>query len=350
MLPQILPKEKFGQFVSFLMTEHKVVAPMAKGPQFAFGEVESAQDAQAIRMDYDISILPLKKYVLPTHEALLEFGSRDPATATPVVKSQPLVILGAHPYDLHALATLDAAMRTEPADANYIARADATTVIGMNIGSYANEHQFMADMGTTEPPEGGFDLFMTDLGDRYYIESGRPKGADIVKYSGVCRPAGKDDHKAKLEFDMKKAESLVKRLPYNTKYLPELLDESYDSLLWDAISRRCFSCGTCTNVCPTCYCFDVQDKLNLDTVSGTRQRRWDSCQLKVFAEVAGGENFREHRSSRTRHRMFRKGKYINDRTGKLGCVGCGRCIQHCVAKISILEAFQQIGGEADLRQ
>jgi sulfhydrogenase subunit beta (sulfur reductase) len=207
----------------------------------------------------------------------------------------------------------------------------------------------MADMGATEPPEGGFDLFMTDLGDRYYIESGRPKGAEIVKFSGACRPAAKDDHKAKLEFDIKKAENLVKRLPYNTRYLPELLDDSYDSLLWDAISRRCFSCGTCTNVCPTCYCFDVQDKLNLDTVSGSRQRRWDSCQLKVFAEVAGGENFREHRSSRTRHRMFRKGKYINARTGKLGCVGCGRCIQHCVAKISILEAFQQIGGEADLK-
>ena len=47
--------------------------------------------------------------------------------------------------------------------------------------------------------------------------------------------------------------------------------------------------------------------------------------------------------------MFRKGKYVNDRTGKLGCVGCGRCIQHCVAKISILEAFQQIGDEADLK-
>ena len=349
MLPQILPKDKFGQFVSFLMTEHKVVAPMAKGPQFAFGEVETPQDAQAIRMDYDISILPLKKYLLPTHETLLEFVSRDPATATPVVKSKPLVILGAHPYDLHALATLDAAMRTEPADANYIARADATTVIGMNISAYANDHQFMADMGTTEPPEGGFDLFMTDLGDRYYIESGRPKGDEIVKYSGACRPAGKDDHKAKLDFDMKKAENFVKRLPYNVRYLPELLDDSYDSLLWDAISRRCFSCGTCTNVCPTCYCFDVQDKLNLDTVSGTRQRRWDSCQLKVFAEVAGGENFREHRASRTRHRMFRKGKYVNDRTGKLGCVGCGRCIQHCVAKISILEAFQQIGDEADLK-
>jgi ferredoxin len=90
----------------------------------------------------------------------------------------------------------------------------------------------------------------------------------------------------------------------------------------------------------------VQDDLNLDAASGARQRMWDSCQLRVFAEVAGGENFREHRASRLRHRMFRKGKYILERTGKSGCVGCGRCSKHCVAKISILEAFQQIAGEA----
>lgn len=346
MLPQILPKEKFGQFVSFLLADSKVMAPVAKGPQFAFQEVKSPQEVAAIRMDYDITILPPKKYLLPTYERLLEFDSRDPATARPAGKAQSLVILGVHPHDLHALATLDAAMRVEPSDASYIARSAVTRVIGMNISSYSSDQQFMADMGTTEPPEGGFDLFMTDLGDRYYMEIGRPEGADIMKYSGVCQTAGKEDHKAKQEYDERKAKNLTKRLPYNVRYLPELLDESYDSLLWDAVARRCFSCGSCTNVCPTCYCFDVQDKLSLDASSGLRQRVWDSCQLKVFAEVAGGENFREHRASRLRHRLFRKGKYINERTGALGCVGCGRCSTHCVASISILEAFQQIGDEA----
>jgi ferredoxin len=86
--------------------------------------------------------------------------------------------------------------------------------------------------------------------------------------------------------------------------------------------------------------------LNLDATSGVRRRSWDSCQLKVFAEVAGGENFREHRASRNRHRVFRKGKYILARTGETGCVGCGRCSRHCVANISILETFQQVAGEA----
>jgi sulfhydrogenase subunit beta (sulfur reductase) len=200
-------------------------------------------------------------------------------------------------------------------------------------------------MDTLEPPAGGFDLFLTDLGGRYMVEVASAWGESVVKAFGGFSPARAEDLKARQEYDAKKTAAYPKKLPYNTRYLPELLNASYDSLLWDAISRRCFSCGTCTNVCPTCYCFDVLDKLNLDATSGVRERKWDSCQLKSFAEVAGGENFREHRANRLRHRMFRKGKYVLERTGRLGCVGCGRCIKHCVAKISILEAFQQIAAE-----
>jgi sulfhydrogenase subunit beta (sulfur reductase) len=348
MLPQILTKEQFGPFVEYLMMDdNRLVAPVAKGPQFAFAEIESSADAALIRMDYDITILPPKKFVYPQNETLLEFSGPAPDSARATVSGAAMVILGAHPYDLHGIATLDAALSQPPADANYLNRRSAMRLIGMNVQGYVNEHQFMADMGTLEPPAGGCDLFLTDLGDRYFVEVSTPAGVAMVKSAGILHPAGPQDHKSKQEFDARKAANFTKRLPYQVRYLPELLDSSYDSLLWDAVSRRCFSCGTCTNVCPTCYCFDIQDKLNLDACSGCRRRQWDSCQLKTFAEVAGGENFREHRASRVRHRMFRKGKYVLARTGELGCVGCGRCSFHCVANISILEAFQQISGEAD---
>jgi len=349
MLPQILPKDKVAEFVGFLLADNQVVAPMAKGQDFAFQEVATPEDVERIRMDYTVTILPPKKYLLPTYEKLLEFSGRAPSGVTPTIAAEPTVIFGVHPYDMHGLQTVDAALTQEPADAAYMARREVTHVIGLNIkDGYADEHQFMADMGTLEPPAEGWDLFMTDLGDRYYVEAGSDAGQDMVKHSGAFTPATPEDHKARQEFDVEKAANYAKRLPYNTRYMPDLLDASYDSLLWDAVSRRCFSCGSCTNVCPTCYCFDVQDKLSLDATSGTRERMWDSCQLKGFAEVAGGENFREHRASRLRHRMFRKGKYILERTGRLGCVGCGRCIHHCVAAISILEAFQQIADQAEV--
>lgn len=346
MLPQILSKDKFDDFAAYLMGAYRLVAPVAKGPQFTFAEIETPEQIGSIRMDYDQTILPPKKFLLPQYETLLHFAGRGPENVTADIEATPTAILGVHPYDLHGLATTDAALCEAPLDPYYQARRDGALLIGMNIQAYVNEHQFMADMGTLEAPEGGYDLFLTDLGDRYYMEMGSAAGSELAKASGCCTPAQPADHQAKQTYDAAKTVNCTKKLPYNTKYLPELLESSYDSLLWDAVSQRCFSCGTCTNVCPTCYCFDVQDKLNLDATSGTRQRQWDSCQLKVFAEVAGGENFRKTKSSRLRHRMFRKGKFIAERTGKSGCVGCGRCSLHCVAKISILEAFQQIADEA----
>ena len=346
MLPQTLMKNRFEDFVRFLMGSLRVVAPVARGPQFVFAEIETPQDVARIRMDYDQTILPPKKVLMPQYEQLLKFSGRGPegVEATPTV--QPTAIIGVHPYDLRGLATTDAALCQDPLDPTYKARREVAFLVGLSIKQYISKHQFMADMGTLEAPEGSFDLMLTDLGDRYYVEVGSDAGSKAIKASGCSSSASGEDHKAKQAYDTERDANCPKKLPYNTRYLPELLDQSYDSLLWDAVAKRCFSCGTCTNVCPTCYCFDVQDKLNIDATSGIRERRWDSCQLKVFAAVAGGENFRERTPSRLRHRMFRKGKFILERTGQSGCVGCGRCSKHCVATISILEAFQQIADQA----
>lgn len=345
-LPRTVRKEHFGTFVEALMTAYQVMAPVSKGPQFAFEQIESPEDVGKIRMDYDITILPPKKFLMPQYEELLSFSGRGPEGVEAAVSATPVAMLGIHPYDLHAIATIDMAMCQSPPDPYYQARRSTAFVIGLNIDNYANEHQFMADMGTIDPPEGGFDLFLTDLGDRYYMEMGTELGSKRAKDCRVCAPAVAKDHADKQAYDAAKLANFTKRLPYNTRYLPELLEESYDSLIWDAIAKRCFSCGTCTNVCPTCYCFDVQDKPNLDGKSGVRQRQWDSCQLDGFAVVAGGENFRAQRAGRLRHRIFRKGKFILERTGKLGCVGCGRCSQHCVAKISMLETLQQMADQS----
>jgi len=346
MLPKILSKERFADFVVRLMGGGRLFAPVAKGPQFAFAEITSPDQIGRIRMDYDISILPPKKLLMPPRETLLTFQSRGPEGVKAEVRSHPTVILGVHPYDLHAIATLEAAFSTGTQDAYYLAKRAVTTLIGLDVKAPANDSQFAADMNAIDAPSGGYDLFLTDLGDRYYVEVGGEGGAALAEET-MFAAAGQQDHKAKQAFDAAKAALFTKKLPYDTRYLPELLDAAYDSLLWDATARRCFSCGTCTNVCPTCYCFDVLDKLSIDAVSGRRERVWDSCQLEAFAEVAGGENFREQRSSRLRHRVFRKGKYLAERTGRLGCVGCGRCITHCVAKISILETFQQIADQVE---
>ncbi|MCX7703870.1 MAG: 4Fe-4S dicluster domain-containing protein, partial [Planctomycetota bacterium] len=104
------------------------------------------------------------------------------------------------------------------------------------------------------------------------------------------------------------------------------------------VANRCYSCGTCTLVCPSCYCFDVEDDVSLSNLSsGERTRLWDSCQTESFAIVATGENFRKERSHRVRHRLYRKYYYLAEKYGDTFCVGCGRCGRQCTADIDIFD-------------
>lgn len=138
----------------------------------------------------------------------------------------------------------------------------------------------------------------------------------------------------------KKREIFTNRFGIHRREIPEMFEKSIESPVWEEIGARCLSCGNCTNVCPTCYCFDVKDESNLDLKTGRRIRVWDSCQNETFARVAGGENFREKRSDRKRHRFYRKFKYPVERHSRYFCTGCGRCTRTCMAKISLIETLE----------
>ena len=43
---------------------------------------------------------------------------------------------------------------------------------------------------------------------------------------------------------------------------------SYNSPLWKELGERCLACGSCTIVCPTCYCFNVVDEVDLALIDG----------------------------------------------------------------------------------
>ncbi len=345
MLPKTIDKKAFGQFVDALREEYGVYGPVLKettrdgGEKFAFGPIRSSAD---LRMDYDITLMSPKKYFLPPRETLLKFTSRGGQKAEPVVDDQRRVIVGAHPCDIYATWLLDEVFSTDPDDPNYLARRERALIIGLDCGGPCDEYSFCHDMGTNYVDE-GYDLMLTDIGDAYFVEIGTKAGRQLLERT-TFREAGNEDFGKRQAFLERKQANFHKKIPVDTKYLPEILEESYDSLVWEAIGRRCFSCGSCNLVCPTCYCFDITDKLNLDLEGGERERVLDSCQLEEFAEVAGGESFREDRASRLRHRFFRKAKYIYEAFGRKGCVGCGRCDRACTAKINSVETYTQIAG------
>lgn len=340
---RIIDKGALPAFVAGMMHEYQVVGPQVRGTvtdgkeHFAFGPIS---DADELRLDYDTTVLPPKKQLLPQEEVLFTFETAG-LKATPQLDNRPRVLFGVHTCDIHALALLDAVFATGHRDEHYLKRRASTLIIGIECLAPCDEHSFCKDMGTLTADK-GFDLHLTDLGDAYAVEIGTAAGEALLSRYGAARDAGEADMQALNRVLSEKWPRFPYRLELDGGELPNLMAVSYKDALWDELGERCLACGSCNLVCPTCYCFNVSDRVALDGKTGERVRVWDSCQLDEFARVATGENFRHKRSERQRHRFFRKGKYIFDMHGELGCVGCGRCARACLADITPVEVWNAL--------
>jgi ferredoxin len=320
-----------------------LMAPVKRGRNsFAF---EWVRDPGAVALRYVRTVLPPKRAMFPEREAFLRFRRPPGAGAEAVVSAEPSVLFGVHPCDLAAINQLDWAMgkRHEVVDPNYAARRGAATIVGMEC--LPDEYCFCPSVGTCDTREGA-DLFLTPVGSGYLAEVLTGKGRELLDGRVSGREASSEEVGEAEAWSEKKRRMTSCQVDAEMGELPDLLDSRYESQVWEETALRCYSCGTCTNVCPTCFCYDVDDRLDLTLMSGTREREYDSCQYLDFALVAGPHNFRGERSDRVRHRWFRKFVRLLREYGKPFCVGCGRCTQGCTAGIGLTSVLNAVIAEA----
>ena len=339
---RIIEKQNMALFVSNLINaEAEVVGAKRKDGKYAFGKLAAANE---LCLDYDTTLLPPKMYLFPQKETLIRFELGKEAKVEPVIEAKPIILFGVHPYDIKAIELVDAAFSTTNPDINYLSRRGKAVIIGADCLN-PNPNAFCPSLGTAIT-ETGFDLMLTDIGDSYVVAIGSKKGEELLKQYVETREATQSEL---AQRDQERRRALAKYtvvLNMPPEELPLLLEKSWNNPLWRERSEKCLNCGSCVMVCPTCFCFDVQDDVALSLKEGERYRQWDACMLADFAAVAGGGNFRKDRESRFRHRMYRKGKYVWERFGKLGCVGCGRCASACLAEIaSPAETFNMLKEE-----
>ncbi len=340
MIDRVVAKADLIRSINSLADKRTVAAPVANGPQFSFRTITSAEE---IAEGYLPTALPPNKYLLPPRETLLRFAWHEELTVDPVIEATDTVAFGVRPCDLHALELLDRIFVDDKHDGHYRARRERMLLVGVECLEPCDDHCFCESMGTLRA-ESGFDVLLTDLEDTYYVQVGSPEGKEFILGIRGVREAAYEDRTLLRKAHERRDAAFTPRLDVTFEQLPALLAESSDSLLWDVLGEKCLSCGACTNVCPTCYCFDVRDDVNLDMESGERFRTWDSCQLEEFAMVGTGESFRQPREMRVKHRFNRKGRYIFERYGLHGCVGCGRCARSCIVDIDPIEVFNQLKG------
>lgn len=327
-----ITKPDFEELVDGLIESdpREVVGVQDDGTKFVFDRLEAASD---LRLDYDVTMLSPKKYFFPQKESLVEYEESDDGyEMVSGWSDEGKIIVGVHPYDLEAIEQLDRIFIDVQQDEPYQRKRENSLLIGVDMQD-VSEWSFAASMGNATK-DSGYDLMLTDVGDEYAVEIGSRKGSDALD-DAPLRDATIEEIDDVEERREAVQEEFEKEIEFPPEKLPTLLEENYDNTeVWNEYAEDCLSCGTCNVVCPTCYCFNVDVVDYLTDDKGGTVRRWDGCLLEDFAAVAQGENFREERVERHRHRLMRKGSYIYERYGDIACVGCGRCTQHCVANVA----------------
>lgn len=334
-----LPKENLVEFMGRLGFFGEIHAPTKRSDgSYVFAPV---RDFSEIALDCTRTILPLKKYVFKPVDTMFNFYAEKGYEIPAEDAHERLVIFGVHPCDIHGLKILDMVFSGRYVDSYYFAGRSRMAIIGLDC--IPDEFCFCRSTGT-DFVDSGFDLFLSDIGGSYLVQVGTSLGDDMViaANSLFCEveKEGREAYKRK---------SIQRRKSFKTEIqlqdLPEIIDLEYESEVWQEMGEKCLSCGTCSMVCPTCYCYAVFDELNLDGNSGQRKRRWDSCLFKDYALVAGGHNFRAERSSRVKNRYFHKQRGFVSQYGRPSCVGCGRCKVYCPAGVDIVEVVNKLRSE-----
>lgn len=335
---KIINKPDLMPFVANMMSEYEVIGPVENDIGFKFATLT---DASQVRLNYNTTVIPPRKALLPTQETLFSFRS-DMHTVAPAFDMKWRVLLGVHTCDLHAMCMLDEAFARGQPDTHYMKRRATTTIVSMECLDPCDENSFCKSMNTLTATS-GFDLHLIGLGDFYAVDVGTTAGEALLANHAKAHEATRAEIALLDKTMSQKWAKFPVRLHLDGKDLPALMGISYKSPHWEEIGKRCFGCGSCNIVCPTCYCFDVRDEVSMDGKSGERYRIWDSCQLDEFARIGSGENFRKTRAQRLRHRFMRKGKYIAEAfPGQQGCVGCGRCARACLVDITPIGVWNSL--------
>lgn len=288
-----------------------------------------------------------KSIIYPQSQILLSYSldeTRDDCRIMKEVENvvSPQLVVGIRPCDALAFPIVGRNFDSpEYQDTYWIKAYKATTFVGLACNS-ACSTCFCTSAGTGPFGEQGLDILLMEDGDGFYAKVLTPKGEALAASAGWSLPA-ESGAQGKLDELKGKAEASVASSVNTDKLKDKVLLELYEAPFWQEEAFACINCGTCTYVCPTCWCFDVQDEVH--GKSGIRMRNWDSCMFPLFTHHASGHNPRTQKYERVRQRFMHKLKYYVDKYNSgIQCVGCGRCIRLCPVNIDIRRICNKMNG------
>jgi sulfhydrogenase subunit beta (sulfur reductase) len=317
-----IKKEEMEGFLSQAASKYRFIAPSRK-EDYGFYQVSSFPEI-------DLSgktRFPAKGHLFKNKETICEFDGKELKETLP--KPEKKVIFGLRRCDLNSILHQDFIFLQEFDDPYYKERRKDTVLIGLHCDSPLTENCFCGSLDLVD----FHDLMFFDRGGIYLVEVGSEKGEGFVKeFSSFFEPSDKEI----------KAEE--KKIPGTDKLKEKDIGRFIEHPLWKEGSDMCLSCSACTNLCPSCYCFETEEVVDVKTLPCSKTcRSWSSCQLKDFTRVAMDHIFRESREARFKHRIYHQLHYFKEKYGFNLCTGCGRCIDFCPEKIDFISIINRMG-------
>jgi formate hydrogenlyase subunit 6/NADH:ubiquinone oxidoreductase subunit I len=344
MLFQVVEKDEFRKLMELILQTNEVVGPKQvaiSGAGKPIHQYLPVNRFDEIDLSYSNTEYSAKTYFLPFKENLSTFCFEDGDWEQQInYRMQPRALVGLHACDINALLRLDKVMTREFFPSPYYrSRRQNTFIIG--IDHEPCDKGFCQSLGTSTVTH-GFDLFLNDLGDRYFVKIASDRGFAILQRVKVLDPSEKD---RKEYIEVKKRFANNSTFSVDVRNLSNVLDIEFESEVWKKWGDKCLSCGSCAMVCPTCYCYGVTEKVTMDHTSATKVKQLYSCNLVDFATVAGGHNFRPHKGTRLKYRYYHQHRGFMEAYEEAKCVGCGRCSNVCLAGINPPEVIRDLQAE-----
>ncbi len=332
--------EALPEWLAELARRHAVYAPRREN-----GAVVYRPYAEGDAISSDARPTESAKHtVFPRGEALFSFrakgnpeapGARD-FNLTEAPEPGPAVVFGALSCDARGFFSFDpvydgSGTEGTAKDVYYLNRRSRTLFI-VRTCKTALKTCFCHWVGGGPASAQGADVLATDVTGGLLLRAMTEGGAALLA-SKVLAEA--------TEAQMKEAEEAHATVIKSMGEAPALEDAPAallalfdNSAFWLNQSAGCISCGACTYLCPTCYCFNITDETN--GIAGTRLRNWDTCMSSQFTLEASGHNPRNGKAARLKNRVGHKFSYYPRlHKGRFSCSGCGRCIKSCPSSIDI---------------
>ncbi|MBF0119042.1 MAG: 4Fe-4S dicluster domain-containing protein [Desulfobacterales bacterium] len=289
-----------------------------------------------------------KGIVFPQSEVMLKYTLDETKEDCNLMKEaekdkKPKAVFGIRPCDaasfLIAKRNFDTADYKDP---YWISSYEATTFAGLACNEPCSTC-FCKSAGYGPFNEEGLDLLFVDFNSYFLIKVLTPKGEELMKKANWQNVVDSDKALADILSKKTSCEDKFTTSIATSNLKSKTILELYNAPFWEEESFACLNCGTCTFVCPTCWCFDIQDE-NCGC-DGVRMKNWDSCMFPLFTLHGTGHNPRGNKQQRVRQRFMHKLKYYLDKYDKgIQCVGCGRCVRLCPVNIDIRRISEKMNG------